>query len=341
MSGFLNRCKASPSHIMTVRDEGRALFIGITADGTVLGYAAEAANPITVELNSRQWETLGVFLELPLSLAQDDPKTILVRELRRIYELNWIMSQKLAKDGIKQPYAARNAGGMTLEAELGIMPNSYAEPDFMGWEVKQYSVRDFIRFAPKSAVTLMTPEPTGGFYRQAGSTEFVKRFGYADKSGKEDRINFGGIYTCQKPSHAGTGLRMTISGYDANTGAMTNIDGGFSLITADGEEAASWSFAGMMKHWNRKHAQAAYVPSLHRKPPPEYSYGPRILLCERTDFFLFLKAFAAGVVYYDPAIKLENASGPSPDLKPRSQFRVRHSNLTQMYHLHETVLLTG
>ncbi|MEO0062747.1 MAG: hypothetical protein RLZZ08_1307, partial [Pseudomonadota bacterium] len=33
----------------------------------------------------------------------------------------------------------------TLEAELGITPNGIAEPDFQGWEVKQYGVRDFVR----------------------------------------------------------------------------------------------------------------------------------------------------------------------------------------------------
>ena len=53
----------------------------------------------------------------------------------------------------------------TLEAELGITPNGYAEPDFMGWEVKQYGVTDFIAIRPRSPVTLMTPEPTGGIYR--------------------------------------------------------------------------------------------------------------------------------------------------------------------------------
>src|SRR3546814_6221329 len=72
-----------------------------------------------------------------------------------------------------------------------------------------------------------------------------------------------------------------------------------ALIDAANEIAASWTFKGMMAHWNRKHAQAAYVPSLFRTPPPEYKYGAHVLLFEQTDFLLFLKAFAAGRVSYD------------------------------------------
>ena len=258
-------------------------------------------------------------------------------ELRRIWRLNWIASQKLAADGTKHPYAARNGGGYTLEAELGITPNGYAEPDFMGWEVKQYGVRDFVKFAPKSPVTLMTPEPTGGIYRDAGIEEFMSRFGYEDKSGKPDRINFGGRYDCLRGLHALTGLRMTISGFDARSGKITDLDGALCLLDGSDNIAASWSFKGMMAHWNRKHAQAAYVPSLFRTPPPEYSYGNSVLLCEQTDFLLFLSAFAAGAVYYDPAVKIEKASTMKPKLKRRSQFRAAHADLPQLYRGHEVV----
>lgn len=54
-----------------------------------------------------------MFLELPLSLTQtESPKQRLLSELRRIYRRQWIASQKLAADGTKQPYAARNGGGL-------------------------------------------------------------------------------------------------------------------------------------------------------------------------------------------------------------------------------------
>jgi hypothetical protein len=340
MSGFLKSCKSAPSHIMAARDNGRTLFLGITLNGDIMAHAIAAENPLTAELDSRQLTTLGVFLELPLDLDSTlSSKASLLNELRRIYQMRWITSQKLAKDGLKHPYAAANGGGYTLEAELGITPNGFSEPDYLGWEVKQYGVNDFTRFLPKSPVTLMTPEPNAGFYKDAGAELFVRRFGYADKKGKPDRINFGGIYACGKDYHADTGVRMLISGYDSFSGKISDLDGGIQLVDRHGEVTAEWKFKSMMQHWNRKHAQAAYVPSLMRAPPPQYAFGQNILLCEQTDFMLFLKAFADGIVYYDPAIKIENASSSKPLIKRRSQFRVKHSHIAEMYHQSETVYL--
>lgn len=340
ISGFLLGCKAAPANIMRVRDEGRVLFLGMTRQGEVMGYATSSDSPIAAELNGYDWPTVGVFLELPLTLAHvESPRSQLLNELRRIHQLQWITSQKLAADGTKAPYAARNGGGYTLEAELGITPNGYAEPDFMGWEVKQYGVQDFVTFRPKSPVTLMTPEPTGGIYRTEGVAAFVRRFGYPDQAGKPDRFNFGGRYDCQRGHHPLTGLRMKLNGFDPDTGKIIDFNGGLALIDATEEIAASWTFKGMMAHWNRKHALAAYVPSLFRAPPPEYSYGAHVLLCEQTDFLLFLRAFSAGNVYYDPGVKVENASSGTPAIKRRSQFRVAHADLTQLYQRHETVQL--
>lgn len=119
MSGFLLGCKAAPSQIMRVRDEGRVLILGITPQGEVLGYAVARHDPIAAELGAHDCPTVGIFLELPLTLARvDSPRVQLLDELRRIWRLEWIASQKLARDGAKAPYAARNGGGYTLEAEL-------------------------------------------------------------------------------------------------------------------------------------------------------------------------------------------------------------------------------
>jgi hypothetical protein len=336
MSGFLKGCRAAPSEIMAVRDEGRLLFFGIVPDGRVIGYATTAHDPVTAEFSAGQWNMIGVFVELPISLTQPvSTKSVLLAELRRIHKLGWINSQKLSRDGIKESYAALNGGGYTLEAELGITPNGVSEPDFQGWEVKQFGVRDFERFAPKSVVTLMTPEPTGGLYREEGIAAFLTHYGYADKNGREDRRNFGGIYAIGRDYHKDTGLKLMLEGFDPGSGKIADLDGGIMLADRNGVVAASWSFRGIMPHWNRKHAQAAYVPSLSRNPPPQYCYGAKILMCEQTDFILFLKAVADGVIYYDPAIKIENASTANPAIKRRSQFRINHARITEVYHSSE------
>ena len=92
----------------------------------------------------------------------------------------------------------------------------------------------------------------------------------------------------------------------------------------------------MIGHWNRKHAKAVYVPSLMRAPPPEYSYGSRVELCEGTDVLLLLQALASGAVYYDPGIKMEKADTPVPVTKRRSQFRVKHNDLHGLYQASES-----
>ncbi|MFT6908477.1 MAG: hypothetical protein ACJAS1_005179, partial [Oleiphilaceae bacterium] len=63
----------------------------------------------------------------------------------------------------------------------------------------------------------------------------------------------------------------------------------------------------------------------------EYHYGTDIELGIGTTFEMYLTAMVLGYVYYDPGIKLENASTPSPSAKKRSQFRVKHKHLQSLY----------
>ena len=77
---------------------------------------------------------------------------------------------------------------------LGIKPNAFAAPDYLGWEVKQYSVSNLEKNNAKTPVTVFTPEPTEGVYTASGVEEFIRRYGYPDLNGKEGRLNFGGVY---------------------------------------------------------------------------------------------------------------------------------------------------
>ena len=201
------------------------MFLGITDAGRVLGYAVDQAHPLARELASHpEISEIGVFLEIPSRPGAGSSRTQLLRKLKEIHRKQWIPSQKLGADGEVHSYVARNGGGYTLEAELGIAPNGYAEPDYLGWEIKQFGVRDFSRYLPKGPVTLMTPEPSGGIYKDLGVTEFLRSYGYKDKNGVPDRLNFGGIYSCDKPPHKDTGLRLGLIGYDVATEKITDIE---------------------------------------------------------------------------------------------------------------------
>ena len=50
LSGFLRGCRAAPNAIMTVREEGRLLVLGMTPEGDVLAHALAADSPIAAEL---------------------------------------------------------------------------------------------------------------------------------------------------------------------------------------------------------------------------------------------------------------------------------------------------
>ena len=334
MSGFLRGAERAPNPLMRSRDEGRVLFFGICPDGRVLGHVVASDDPVARAFDAAApgLDPIGVFLDLEkLRQGGTDPKEALLAALRRIHDKGWIQSQKMGRAGVPEPYSARNGGGYTLEAELGISPNGYADPDFMGWEVKQYGVKNFTSYQAKSPVTLMTPEPTGGLYREEGVAAFLHRYGYPDRSGKPDRINFGGVYAANKDFHQDTGLRLRLIGFDAATGKITDLNGGIVLLDRDDNVAASWGFRGIISHWNRKHAKAVYVPSLIQSPPPEYSYGALVQLCEGTDVLMLLTAISMGSVYYDPGIKAEAGKTEKAVIKRRSQFRVHHNVLATLY----------
>ena len=344
-SGFLQGCQKAPSEFMQPRTlvqpsiPDRILFLGIRDDGIVVGYlilasdiAAEQFRNIKEQLND-----VGVFKDASslLSGGTTDSRHILLARLREISGKGWLEAKRLQKSGLITVCRGQNCGGYTLEAELGILPNSASEPDFMGWEIKQHGIKSFENLSMKllkdgNAITLMTPEPSAGHYRERGVLSFLKRYGYPDKRGRADRINFSGVHKVGLKNRT-TELTLALVGYDHETGKILEASGGIALLSPTGEEAARWSFADLMAHWNRKHALAAYVPSMKEDSPVlMYRYGPVVRLGEGTDFLRFLKAAAAGLVYYDPGIKVENLS-TKPKEKRRNQFRVKSKNIQSLY----------
>lgn len=340
-SGFLKGSAGAPKALLNQRLVGRILFIGVTAQRQIIGFVADGSSDLAHEFRALSLApSLGVFIELALTLGSraPDDRDLLLVELCRIYRLGWIDSKRLGSDGELLPCNAPNCGGYTLEAELGVRPNGRAEPDYRGYEVKQYSVPELNRLE-SGRITLLTPEPTGGVYADDSPVAFLRRYGYADKLGREDRLNFGGIHRAGH-RHVGTGLTLTLLGYAG--GVITDENGSVALVDDAGIVAASWDFAGFMQHWTRKHAHAAYVPSENRtEPTRQYRYGGRVRLAGQPDFLRLLAAFATGAVFYDPGVKLEAASTATPRLKRRSQFRIRSADLAAIYRQLETVEACG
>ncbi|MDZ7648258.1 MAG: MvaI/BcnI family restriction endonuclease [Cytophagales bacterium] len=334
-SGFLIGCEEPPSDLMTIRLADRLLFLGVSNDGTVIGYVVSPDSELAKEFNSLGgFAEYGVFKIVDLPAAENN-KQRLISELKRIHNLDWITSKRLDRERNILPCLSPNCGGYTLEAELGITPNGYSEPDFLGWEVKQFSVSNFDRIN-SAVITLMTPEPTDGFYVSSGTEAFIRKYGYPDKTGRPDRLNFGGVHKVDV-QHSTTNLKMTLEGFDKESGKIRNASGKIVLLDGSGNEAASWSFSSLILHWNRKHNKACYVPSLSEKLPLlKYKYGNKVILGNGTDFQLFLKQMSIGNIYYDPGIKMENAS-TDRKIKKRSQFRIKSQYLPTLYQNNEVV----
>lgn len=199
-----------------------------------------------------------------------------------------------------------------------------------------YGIRCAIALESCVCFALTAPEPTEGVYASEGVEAFIRRFGYRDRE-IADRMNFGGIHNALRAC-AATGLVLTLVGYDGRKRKITDLTGGIALLTSEGEAAAIWPYTGLLAHWNRKHMRAAYVPSIVREERVrQYRFGSRVRLGIGTDFLLFLDAVSVGAVYYDPGIKMENASTAHLQIKRRSQFRIRSAQIPLLYRKLEVI----
>lgn len=309
LSGFLRGCAAAPSELMSSRTPGRVLLMGVRSeDEAILAMLLEPGSEGAREFIARQseFQVYGVLVELPApEEGRDDGFASLATHLSRIAAKNWIRSWSLGANGECLACDAPQCGGYTLEAELGIRRNGRSEPDFLGWEVKSFDVPSLDRPSPGGkALTLMTPEPTGGLY-QDDFAEFWKRHSYPDQSGRADREgrrNFGGIYRVDGVVHERTKLSLVLDGFDAKKKAFS-ATGALALVDKRGSHAASWSFPSLLEKWSRKHARAVYVPVQRRdEAPRSYRYSSRVSLGRGTDFVRLLDAIARGVIYLDPEI---------------------------------------
>lgn len=327
LSGFLSGCHSAPSKDLQQRPkdqrrgvDGRVLIFGTTVSGRTLAYLAAESSPLAHEILSSfaLHPPEGLFLELTVPVDSAKNRSLILDALREIHIRGPHASCRKDKQGHTIPYNAPNGGGYTLEALLGITPNGSAEPDYLGWEIKAFS---------KNRVTLMTPEPSGGWYRENGVKAFVEKYG---------RVLDGGIKYFTGIHKVGTfctasGMTMQISGFDAPTGRIFDVNGAINLIDASGALAASWGFAALLTHWNRKHAFAAYVPYATSRDPISYQYGSPILMGEHTDFSKYLNALFLGQVVFDPGSKVTNSGSAQSKVKARSQFRISTNQLKYLY----------
>jgi hypothetical protein len=332
LSGILQGSSANLGYWFDVRRGGRrperTLVLGTATNGEVFGFLATPDSTMARELESApRLESYGALTELVFQLA--DPYAVLFAQLRRIHQSQWIPAKKLGSDGRINPCRGQNCGGYTLEAEFGVIPNGLAEPDFHGWELKTFTVPRFDTITT-STITLMTPEPDGGIYCELGAEHFIRAYGYADRMGRPNRLNFGGVHK-YGIAHQLTGLRLELTGYDVESERIQDVAGGIALMTGT-TCAASWSFQKLIEHWKRKHERAAYIPNQATSIlPRSYWFSASVGVGEGADFRRLIAAFVRGELYYDPGLKLEEADSSTAKAKRRNQFRMKYRAVGDLY----------
>lgn len=336
MSGFLKGCDKAPSNLMghASRITGRILFLGI-AEKKIFAHVTSSDSSLGRE--AREWldregngEITGVFRKVVLSCTGDvsyeNHRDALLRKLTEICQKGWIPSCRLQPDGTCIPYKAQNGAGYTLEAACGILPNGFALPDYLGWELKATvtTTRLWPRINPSAHITLMTPEPTLGLY-SSDIDLFRERY---SKIGRKNPRNM--YFTGRR--HVGkeqNDLVMLLEG--VKDGKINDASACIILFDKKREEiAAGWALTDILEHWRRKHNRTAYIPYEKNKNTSHYRYSNRICLGEGYDFSKLINAFSKGLIYHDPGVKFERGENGWKSHR-RNQFRSKVMCILSLY----------
>ena len=325
LSGFLKGCSTAPSeHFQVINradrtgdKDGRVLVLAPVGQ-RIYAYLAPQGSAIAAYFIGHPHN--GLFGHV--DLGREDSKTELIRNLKLQYATNPHALVRMNKDGIIEPYTSSNAAGYTLEASFGIIPNGSPEPDFKGWELKCYSTKS-------SLITLMTPQPDGGLYKELGARDFVEQYGHY--VAEKEQVYFTGPYKVEASTNFGHVRKLVVEGFNSETGKIEEVDGEVILLQDEKTALATWSFSHLLGHWGRKHNKACYVRC--KKEGGMLSYLPKVFLGEGTSPIFLLRAILANVVSYDPGSRI-NKDG---SLKNRSQFRINPKDLHLMYDQSEVV----
>jgi len=341
-SGFLRGTSTVPNIYLKEKSgeifENRLLFLATDQQSRTIGFLAVGHDKLRTEVLREVGPSQDsglISLELFSSSTSEER---LLSALRGIHLSGWHDGMRLKKDGKRVSYAAPNAVGYTLEALLGIIPKGDNSPDFEGYEVKSLTVKN-PNWNLKKPVTLLTPEPDLGIYCKA-IKEFFSAYGYADKKGKSNRINFGGRHYVGIESRL-TGLMLQLSGYSLSEPERVDSNGVLALIDKELQTAAGWSFIKLLDRWKRKHENAVYLQAQKKTTPTiQFRYLNKIMICEGADFTRVLRCLAEGTLYLDPGLKAENWDSGSPNIKRRNQFRVPLQSISELYRTSKYVSLT-
>lgn len=343
LSGFLRGCVDPPSSLLSIgargKEDNRLLLLGVKGTsgsnsannrvyGLVLPPEAIAHSAILAETRS-SYGPFHLWTLDPGSPTEEE----FFKKISEIVSGGPYLGRILRTNGTIEEYTAPNAGGYTLEALLDVAPNGDALPDFLGWEVKSFSVKNLDRIPKSTPLTLMTPEPDGGLYIQNGARDFISLYGVR-KVDKPTRKDFNGVLRVGAPPNPRTGVRLDLDGYSG----YKDWDPAGSVVALAGESVvASWTFTKLIKHWVLKHAKTAYVP--YSRDGNTFTYSSTISFGQGAQTELLLAGLANGLIYWDPGLHGVTNEEGHIKVRKRNQFRARYADLPELYEKFETQML--
>ncbi len=320
LSGFIRDCPRAPRALR--RDEmdafgRRVLVIGVAEERTFgIVVTDRDGQQLVDRLSALPFVPNHPVLRL-WELNRNDPRLnpdVLIEDLRKIAgrPLPACALHRAGESPV--PQRARQGGGWTLEANLGIPRNSASGPDKHGFEIKSVS---------GDQVTIITTEPDLGA-RPEGFVDYMKRFGW-ESPVRPGHWVFNGAHRCNHPNNR-THAVLIVDHWDhtRNAPAGTGEPRILLIETRTDQLIAGWSYRRIAEHWNKKHAGAVYVETIPSncdggRFPSHYSYGPTVCIGIGTNPIRYFQNLARGEIYLDPGDSL-SAGGTQ---KRRTQWRIR------------------
>ena len=176
---------------------------------------------------------------------------------------------------------------------------------------------------------MMTPTADLGKEGELSFRDFMSKFGWPGVE-HTDRTVFNGAFKYHEPKKTGQGhtLILDLRGFNPSLDDLAS-DGLHALVglieQGSDQLVSGWSFNKLLDGWKAKHSSACYVE--YEKRPysgtapghdAEYRFTGRLMVCEGTSIWYYLKAIVAQTVFYDPGHEIP----PNGKTKQRPQWRV-------------------
>lgn len=336
LSGFKSENGLMPNSLsisFTKEDSGktsRYLAIGADQKGNAFGLMVVDTKNLLLE----EFKSLPLFADSKIcriiSIDSSSPSIQLKSLLESRISGKDVKGCRLTADGETVPFTGTQVHGYTLEHELGIQTNASKEGDYLGIELKCFTT-------PK--LTLFTPEPDGGIYKDSFES-FMRNYGYKkDKAFRLTGLHRAGI----KSEKSGLTLNIICKSKNLEDSEFYTYktskpfkdqlrDLQVVLLDMNNTIAASWSLTRLLNNWGVKHNEVFYVPAkvkvnnnineFNAGFKKRVYFGTEYLWCRKSNMEKIITSISDGTVFLDPAPKFvpDNLS----ENKRRSQWRLNN-----------------